>query len=70
MPRVLRSGVPNIIVLDPEHRRQYVFLDNALRLVPGITLTLPTQRLALDLNVNEMFAELDEPIEGPGLPPA
>jgi Uma2 family endonuclease len=52
-------GVPNIIVLDPDHKRPYVFTNNALRLVTSISLA-PRQQPALPLPVDTLFAELDE----------
>jgi Uma2 family endonuclease len=56
-------GVENIVVLDPDptHRRQYIFTDNALRLVgPKIVLHLPKTDRDLSFPVDRMFAELDE----------
>ena len=34
-------GIQNIIVLDPDHRRQYRFANSALQLVTSIVLHLP-----------------------------
>ncbi len=56
-------GVGNIVVLDPDpaHRRQYIFTDNALRLVgTEIVLSLPKSDGKLSFPVGAMFAELDE----------
>ena len=53
-------GVPNIIVLDPDIQRQYVFANNALQLVSSVTLRLPKSRVDVPFPVDEMFAEMDE----------
>jgi Uma2 family endonuclease len=56
-------GVENIVVLDPDptHRRQYIFTDNALRLVGvAMVLHLPKSDADLSFPVDAMFAELDE----------
>jgi Uma2 family endonuclease len=52
-------GIPNIVVLDPDHKRQYVFTDRALRLVAGTVLTLPKRGTSLEFPIDELFAELD-----------
>jgi Uma2 family endonuclease len=54
-------GVANIVVVDPDSRRQFVFADNALQLVPAlIPLHLPKQNIDTVLPMDRMFAELDE----------
>lgn len=53
-------GVPNIVVLDPDHRRQYIFTNQALQLVSSILLTLPKSNIKLPFPVDELFAELDD----------
>lgn len=53
-------GVPNIVVLDPDYRRQYLFADNALQLVTSLILHLPKNDIDLPLPVQAMFAELTE----------
>ncbi len=52
-------GVPNIILLDPDHARQFVFEDNALRLIPEVTIRLPHNGQSFELPA-ALFAELDE----------
>ena len=54
-------GVPNIVVLDPDFRRQYVFSAQALKLVPPlIPLHLPKANRDLMLPMDEMFAQMDD----------
>jgi Uma2 family endonuclease len=53
-------GVPNIVVLDPDHKRQYVFAGEALRIVTSIVLVLPKSGGSLPFPVNDLFAELDD----------
>ena len=52
-------GVPNIVVLDPDYKRQYVFANNALQLVSAINLTLPMSGANLPFPADDLFAELD-----------
>ncbi len=52
-------GVPNIIVMDPDHRRVYVFSDNALRLAESVVLHLPKSGIDLPFPADQMFAEVD-----------
>jgi Uma2 family endonuclease len=54
------AGIPNIVVIDPDSRRQAVFANNALQFVgPSITLHLPQADVDLVLLVDEIFARLD-----------
>ncbi len=58
-------GVANIIVLDPDKERQFVFVDEkSLRLVSSITLTL-SDGSKLPFPVEEMFNELHSENDGP-----
>jgi Uma2 family endonuclease len=52
-------GVPNIVVMDPDHRRVYVFSDNALRLAESVVLHLPKSGIDLPFPADQMFAEID-----------
>ena len=53
-------GIPNIVVLDPDRRRQYVFSNNALQLVTSVVLRLPKSGVDLPFPADEMFAEMEE----------
>ena len=53
-------GVPNILVLDPEARRQYRFVHSALELVSTQTLHLPKRGIDLEFPGDTLFAELDD----------
>src|SRR5262249_9518150 len=54
------AGIPNIIMIDPDSRRQAVFADHALQFVePLIMLHLPKTNVDLVLPVDEIFARLD-----------
>jgi Uma2 family endonuclease len=53
-------GVPNIVVLDPDHKRQYRFSNNALELVSSLTLHLPKAGVDLQFPADELFADLDD----------
>jgi Uma2 family endonuclease len=53
-------GVPNIVVLDPDHKRQYRFSNNALELVSSLTLHLPKAGADLHFPGDELFADLDD----------
>jgi Uma2 family endonuclease len=53
-------GIPNIVVLDPDYNRQYLFEKNALRLVSSVVLHLPKNDIDLPLPAEDMFAELTE----------
>ena len=52
-------GIRNIVVLDPDHKRQYVFANSALQLSTSIVLHLPKSGVDLPLPVDQMFDELD-----------
>lgn len=52
-------GVPNIIVMDPDHKRVYVFADNALRLERSFVIHLPKSGVDLPFPADQMFDELD-----------
>jgi Uma2 family endonuclease len=53
-------GVPNIIVIDPDSRRQFVFQNDALQSVPApIQLHLPKLNVAFFLPVDQLFEALD-----------
>ncbi|HEY1338693.1 MAG TPA: Uma2 family endonuclease [Bryobacteraceae bacterium] len=55
-----RLGVPNILVMDPENRRAWVFEHGGLRLLAGdsVSLNLP-ERPAIDFPFAQMFAKLN-----------
>jgi Uma2 family endonuclease len=53
-------GVGNILVMDPDHRRAWLFEQNSLRLLPGASVQLHLAHGTLDFPFAEMFAELDE----------
>jgi len=53
-------GVRNILVMDPDHRRAWLFEQNSLRLLPGKSVQLHLIHDILDFPFGEMFAELDE----------
>jgi len=53
-------GVPNIIVIDPDSRRQFVFQNDALQSVPAsIRLNLPKIKVAFFLPMDQIFEALD-----------
>jgi Uma2 family endonuclease len=54
-------GVRNILVMDPDNRRAWMFERNNLRLLPGASIQLHLTHASLDFPFGEMFAELDEP---------
>jgi Uma2 family endonuclease len=53
-------GVRNILVMDPDNRRAWLFEQNNLRLLTGNSVQLNLSQAALDFPFAEMFAELDE----------
>ena len=53
-------GVRNILVMDPDHRRAWMFEQNYLRVLPGGSVQLNLTHATLDFPFGEMFAELDE----------
>ena len=52
-------GVPNILVMDPDHKRMYVFANNALQLSQTCVLHLPKIGVDLPFPADQLFAELD-----------
>lgn len=57
-----KLGASNILVMDPEHRRAWLFQQGNLELVSGtsVDLRLPRQDLSLEFPIASIFAELDE----------
>lgn len=56
-----KPGVPNILVMDPEHKRAWLFERGSLRLLTGSSMPLDLSRTGqIDFPFAEMFAELDE----------
>jgi Uma2 family endonuclease len=53
-------GVRNILVMDPDHSRAWLFEQNNLRLLTGSSVQLNLSQTTLDFPFAEMFAELDE----------
>jgi Uma2 family endonuclease len=53
-------GVPNIVLMDPDNRRAWLFEQNNLRLLTGSSVQLNLSQGPLDFPFGEMFAELDE----------
>jgi Uma2 family endonuclease len=53
-------GVRNILVMDPDNRRAFLFEHNNLRLLTGDSVQLNLSQSTLDFPFAEMFAELDE----------
>ena len=53
-------GVRNILVMDPDNRRAWLFEQNNLRLLGGNSVSLNLSNATLDFPFAEMFAELDE----------
>ncbi len=53
-------GVRNIVVLDPDHKREYLFTAEGLRFAPNTALTLPKSAISLPFPVDELFAKLDD----------
>jgi Uma2 family endonuclease len=52
-------GIPNVIVLDPGYKRQYMFAENALRIEFDEQLILPRTNSILPFPATEFFAKLD-----------
>ena len=55
-----KLGVPNILVMDPDNRRAWLFEQGTLRLLAGNSVSLSLGQTTLDFPFAEMFAELDE----------
>ena len=50
-------GVPNILVLDPDRRRLYVFENSALQLVESCVLRLPKSGTEIAFQADQLFDE-------------
>jgi Uma2 family endonuclease len=57
-----KLGVGNILMMDPDHKRAWLFRHGDLQLLTGLSigLDLPRQQLTIDFPFAPMFAELDE----------
>ena len=57
-----KLGVGNILVMDPDHKRAWLFHQGTLQLLAdtAISLNLPQQKDAIGFPFAQMFAELDE----------
>ena len=53
-------GARNILVMDPDNKRAWLFEHGNLRLLAGTSVTLNLQHTTLDFRFAEMFSELDE----------
>lgn len=53
-------GVSNILVMDPDYRRAWLFEQGTLRLLTGNSVQLNLSQTTLDFPFAEMFAELNE----------
>jgi Uma2 family endonuclease len=53
-------GVRNILVMDPDHSRTWLFEQSILRVLKGNSVALSLSQSTLDFPFAEMFAELDE----------
>jgi Uma2 family endonuclease len=53
-------GIPNIVLLDPDHKRQYRFENQSLRLVSALSLELPKSGATVPFPGADLFAELDD----------
>ena len=53
-------GVRNILVMDPDHRRAWLFEQDTLRALPGASVDLHLRQSTIDFPFAQMFAELDE----------
>ena len=55
-------SIPNIVVMDPENRRGWLFRQGGLQLLTGgsVALGLPQQNKTIDFPFDQMFGELDE----------
>ena len=54
-------GVRNILVMDPDNQRAWLFEQNNFRVLPGTSVNLNLHsQVPLDFPFAEMFAELDE----------
>ena len=57
-----RMAVGNILVMDPDNKRAWLFHNGNVQLLTGLSipLNLPRQQLTIDFPFAQMFAELDE----------
>src|SRR5207302_7844171 len=55
-----KLGVPNILVMDPDNRRAWLFEQGTLLLLDGNSVSLSLRQSTLDFPFVEMFAQLDE----------
>ena len=53
-------GVRNILVMDPDNRRAWLFGQDTLRALPGASIDLHLRQSTIDFPFAQMFAELDE----------
>jgi Uma2 family endonuclease len=53
-------GVRNILVMDPDNRRAWLFEQSTLRALPGASIDLHLRQSTIDFPFAEMFAELYE----------
>ena len=53
-------GVGNILVMDPDNNRAWLFEHNTLRALPGASIDLHLRQSTIDFPFAQMFAELDE----------
>jgi len=53
-------GVGNILVMDPDNRRAWLFEQNSLRALPGASIELHLRQSTIAFPFAEMFAELDD----------
>ena len=52
--------VGEIVVMDPDNKRAWLFQQGNLQLLTGATIRLKLTRQAIDFPFSQLFAELDE----------
>ena len=52
--------VGNIVVMDPDHKRVWLFQQGNIQLLSGDTIPLKLSRQVIDFPFSQLFAELDE----------
>jgi Uma2 family endonuclease len=52
--------VGNIVVMDPDNKRAWLFQQGNLKLLTGATIQLSLSRQVIDFPFSQLFAELDE----------
>ena len=52
--------VGNIVVMDPDHKRAWLFQQGNWRLLTGATIQLNLSRQVIDFPFSQLFAELDD----------